>query len=212
MRPRFPRSGHHLARPKEDQGLCGRSAAWGRDSSVLFTGGEASHPVGARMVALPLAALADMVDISCREPRLERRDRRRAEGRVSAADGAPHSRGRARGSSSAAVNARARGRQHAGRLRSSTTGRWAAGARHAVGDARHGSHRDHRSGARSRRMRGDEGRRDPAAATGAGGDVRAVGRSVVLPVGANRRLLPGRRRDRRRAPLHRRHVRGAVVR
>ena len=108
--------------------------------------------------------------------------------------------------------ARARGRQHAGRLRSSTTGRWAAGARHAVGDARHGSHRDHRSGARSRRMRGDEGRRDPAAATGAGGDVRAVGRSVVLPVGANRRLLPGRRRDRRRAPLHRRHVRGAVVR
>jgi hypothetical protein len=32
-------------------------------------------------------------------------------------------------------------------------------------------------------MRGNEGRRDPAAAAGAGGDVRAVGRRVVLPVG-----------------------------
>jgi len=91
--------------------------------------------------------------------------------------------------------ARARGRQHAGRLRSSTTGGGAAGARHAVGDARHGSHRDHRSGTRSCRMRGDEGRRDPAAAAGADGDVRAVGRRVVLPVGADRCLLPGRRRD-----------------
>jgi hypothetical protein len=69
---------------------------------------------------------------------------------------------------------------------------------------RHGSHRDHRSGTRSRRMRGNEGRRDPAAAAGADGDVRAVGRRVVLPVGADRRLLPGGRRDRRRAPTKRR--------
>jgi hypothetical protein len=101
----------------------------------------------------------------------------------------------------AALNARARGRQHAGRLRSSTTGRWAAGARHAVGDARHDSHCDLRSGTRSRRMRGDEGRRDPAAAAGAGDDMRAIGRRVVLPVDADRRLRPGGRRDRRRAPL-----------